>query len=54
MVIGGLLQDEDIKNMSKVPGLGDLPFFGNLFRSRTITKRRSEVVIFLTVHLLKS
>jgi type II secretory pathway component GspD/PulD (secretin) len=54
MVLGGLLQDEDIKNMTKVPGLGDLPFFGNLFRSRSITKRHSEVVIFLTVHLIKS
>ena len=54
MVLGGLLQDEDIKTMSKVPILGDLPFFGNLFRSRNTTKRRSEVVIFLTTRLLKS
>ncbi|MBW3623567.1 MAG: hypothetical protein KY468_09185, partial [Armatimonadetes bacterium] len=54
MVLGGLLQDEDIQNMTKVPLLGDLPFFGNLFRSRNITKRRSEVVIFLTTRLLRS
>lgn len=53
MVLGGLMQDEDIKRMSKVPILGDLPFFGNLFRSRTTDKRRSEVVIFLTTRLLK-
>lgn len=54
MVIGGLLQDQDVKSMTKVPGLGDLPFFGNLFRSRSIDKRRSEVVIFLTARVLKS
>ncbi len=53
MVLGGLLQDSDIKNTSKVPFLGDLPFFGTLFRSRQITKRRSEVVILLTPRILK-
>jgi type II secretory pathway component GspD/PulD (secretin) len=54
MVIGGLLQDSDIQNVSKVPGLGDLPFFGNLFRWRTLHKTHSEVVIFLTTRILKS
>lgn len=53
MVLGGLIQDQDIQNMTKVPILGDIPFFGNLFRSRSIDKRRSEVVIFLTAKLLK-
>jgi type II secretory pathway component GspD/PulD (secretin) len=50
--IGGLLRDEDIKTMTKVPVLGDLPFIGNLFRSRQSRKNKSEVTIFLTVRIV--
>ena len=46
--IGGLIQDEDLKSTSKVPFLGDLPFFGQIFRHRQITKSRDEVMIFIT------
>lgn len=51
IAIGGLLRDEDIENLRKFPFLGDLPFFGNLFRSRSKSKKHSEVVIFLTTRL---
>jgi len=36
-----------------VPGLGDLPFFGQLFRSSTTSKVRSNVVVFITSHMMK-
>jgi len=51
IAIGGLLKDEDIESLRKFPFLGDLPFFGNLFRSRSKSKKHSELVIFLTTRL---
>jgi type IV pilus assembly protein PilQ len=53
VAFGGLLREEEIKIMSKVPILGDLPFFGKLFRHQNNTKKRSEVTIFLTAKLMK-
>ncbi|MGQ9697904.1 MAG: hypothetical protein ACUVRO_07915 [Armatimonadota bacterium] len=54
IAIGGLFRDEDISTLTKLPLLGDLPFFGNLFRSRNKSKRHSEVVIFLTTRISQS
>lgn len=53
IAIGGLIRDDEIKNFRKVPLLGDIPFFGQLFRHRSITKERSEVVIFITAKIIK-
>lgn len=49
IAIGGLIQDQDLLNVQKVPLLGDLPILGQLFRSTTHDRKRSEVVFFLTV-----
>jgi general secretion pathway protein D len=53
LVIGGLIRDEDIKQMSKIPLLGDIPLLGYLFRNESRTHRRSEVMVFLTIRLMK-
>lgn len=47
IVIGGLINDRDIKSMSKVPILGDVPLFGELFKSTKTETERSTVVVFL-------
>ncbi len=52
IVIGGLIQEEVTKKVSKVPLLGDLPIFGYLFRQDSNTKNRSEVVIFVTATIV--
>jgi type II secretory pathway component GspD/PulD (secretin) len=52
IAIGGLIQDQDVKNMSGIPILMDLPFLGHLFRKTSTTKQRSEVVIFLTARAI--
>jgi general secretion pathway protein D len=52
IVIGGLIRDEEIKQMSKIPLLGDLPIIGHLFRNDSHSKRRSEVTIFLTIKMI--
>ena len=51
LVIGGLIRDEDVKTMMKVPLLGDLPLIGALFRHHDRNHKRSEVMIFLTIKL---
>lgn len=53
VIIGGLIKDSDISNLRKVPLLGDLPFFGNLFRHRSTTREHSEVVISITATIIK-
>ncbi|MGE0099245.1 MAG: type II secretion system secretin GspD [Hydrogenophaga sp.] len=47
VVLGGLLQDEYAGNQDKVPGLGDVPLLGNLFRSETRSRRKTNLMVFL-------
>ena len=47
VVLGGLLQDEYAGNQEKVPIVGDLPFFGNLFKSETRSRRKTNLMVFL-------
>jgi len=47
VVLGGLLQDEYSGNQEKVPGLGDVPLFGNLFKSETRSRRKTNLMVFL-------
>ena len=48
MVIGGLLNSDDTKNISKIPLLGDIPFLGELFKYHNDTKNKSEIMILIT------
>jgi general secretion pathway protein D len=47
VVLGGLLQDEYSGNQEKVPGLGDIPFFGNLFKGETRSRKKTNLMVFL-------
>ena len=47
VVLGGLLQDEYAGNQEKVPGLGDVPFFGNLFKNETRSRKKTNLMVFL-------
>ncbi len=53
MVIGGLISSEEIKSMSKVPFLGDIPILGNLFKSIHTSKNNSEIFIILRASVIK-
>ena len=53
MVIGGLIGKEEEKSISKIPFLGDLPILGALFRNHHKSKSESELMIFLTAHVIK-
>ncbi len=47
VVLGGLLQDDYSGSTEKVPGLGDVPFLGNLFKSETRTRNKTNLMVFL-------
>jgi general secretion pathway protein D len=47
VVLGGLLQDEYGASQDKVPGLGDVPVFGNLFRSERRQRKKTNLMVFL-------
>ena len=53
LVMGGLLKNEEITQMEKVPFLGDIPFLGELFKRRKTTKSASQVLISIKPTVLK-
>jgi type IV pilus assembly protein PilQ len=53
VMIGGIFQETERKNTTKVPLLGDLPFVGNLFKNTSRNKERSEILIFLTPKVIE-
>jgi len=52
MVIGGLIDSDESRSLSKIPFLGDLPVLGAFFRSVRTSKTETELMIFLTAHVL--
>ena len=50
-VIGGILLDNDSVNVSQVPGLGNIPVLGNLFKSTQVIKSTSELLFFITARI---
>ena len=51
--IAGLLRETTNDDISKYPGLGDIPILGALFRSSAFIKNETELVILVTPHLVK-
>ena len=51
--IGGLLDNRDTESFTKIPGLGDIPFFGKLFRSRIINKNNTELIVLVTPEIVR-
>ncbi|MBA4255917.1 MAG: type II secretion system protein GspD [Polaromonas sp.] len=47
VVLGGLLQDEYSGNVDQVPGLGDIPIVGNLFKSQSRGRKKTNLMVFL-------
>jgi type IV pilus assembly protein PilQ len=48
VVLGGIYEDADRNDEAKLPSLGDVPGLGWLFKNRNQTRRKSELLIFLT------
>jgi pilus assembly protein CpaC len=52
-VIAGLIDDRVQENLNKIPGLSNIPILGALFRSRSETKAKTELVVMVTPEVVK-
>ena len=52
VVIGGLMQNTKTETVTKIPLLGDVPLLGNLFRRTQKSDAKTELIIFLTPHIV--
>ncbi|HEV2698715.1 MAG TPA: type II and III secretion system protein, partial [Terriglobales bacterium] len=50
--IAGLLDNRATMQLSKIPGIGDIPILGNLFKSRIVNRSNSELVVLVTPRLV--
>ncbi|PYX54526.1 MAG: type II and III secretion system protein [Acidobacteria bacterium] len=50
--IAGLLDHRATTQLSKIPGIGDIPILGQLFRSRSINKNNTELLVLVTPHIV--
>jgi general secretion pathway protein D len=53
VVIGGLMEEKEEENINKVPLLGDIPLLGWLFKNKTLEKKKTNLIVFLTPHIVK-
>ena len=51
--LAGLLDNSESQTLSKVPGVGDIPILGNLFRSKQFQKNESELMFIVTAQIVK-
>jgi general secretion pathway protein D len=54
VIIGGLMQNQKTSSESKIPFLGDIPLLGNLFKRKTKADVQTELLIFLTPHIIQA
>jgi type IV pilus assembly protein PilQ len=54
VVLGGIYEQIERNTVTKVPWLGDIPVLGNLFKNRTRTNDRTELLIFITPRVVSS
>jgi type II secretion system protein D len=52
VIIGGMIQNAKAEAESKIPLLGDIPWLGNLFKRKIKSDTQSELLIFLTPHII--
>jgi general secretion pathway protein D len=53
LVLGGLISDNVKDSVQKVPGLGEIPLIGNLFRYRSNDHQKQDLMVFLHPRILK-
>jgi len=52
LVLGGIFDGDENSSVNKVPLLGDIPVFGNLFKTTHKENKKTELIIFLTPRIL--
>jgi type IV pilus assembly protein PilQ len=51
-VIGGLIRDEEVRNVGKVPLLGDIPIIGHLFKKTSVRHNKTDLMIIVIPHII--
>ncbi|MFI5103712.1 MAG: hypothetical protein ACHP79_02205, partial [Terriglobales bacterium] len=49
-VIAGLMDNRTTTNLSRMPGIGNIPILGYLFRSKEVNKSKTELMVLVTAH----
>ncbi|MBS1702585.1 MAG: type II secretion system protein GspD [Armatimonadetes bacterium] len=52
IVLGGLIRDSDVKTIQEVPFLSKLPIIGELFKRRTSSHSRTDIIVSITPHMV--
>jgi len=53
-ILAGLIQDDDRVSAQKVPGLGDIPIVGRLFRNQTDDREKTEIILLITPRIVRT
>jgi general secretion pathway protein D len=53
VVIGGLMKEDDEETVTKMPLLGDIPVLGWLFKSKNVSRDKTNLLVFLSPHIVK-
>ncbi|RJQ50353.1 MAG: hypothetical protein C4538_00295 [Nitrospiraceae bacterium] len=53
VVISGLMQERDEENIAKMPVLGDIPVMGWFFKTKNVSKNKTNLLVFLSPHIVK-
>ena len=53
-VLGGLMKDSDTESVTKIPILGDIPVLGWLFKSRSLSKQKTNLLVLITPKIVRS
>ncbi|HTS53413.1 MAG TPA: hypothetical protein VMH26_09095, partial [Burkholderiales bacterium] len=53
-ILAGLIQDDDRVSAQKVPGLGDIPIVGRLFRNQNDDREKTEIILLITPRIVRS
>ena len=54
VVLGGMMQETVSNSESKIPLLGDIPLLGHLFKFSSVSRKKTNLLIFLTPHIIKT
>lgn len=52
-VIAGLLDTQTTENLSKIPGIGNIPLLGKLFQTRSVSRNNSELLVIITPEIVR-
>ena len=52
LILGGLVNEQESKGISKIPVLGDIPVIGFLFRSSNLSRSKSEFIVMVTPRII--